>query len=82
MTIYLIAAALFVAVVCRARHMDDSTPLISRLQHWLPLALTVASLPQFETHRWAHELSALALLVFVLLERRRAPAGWRLFNHG
>lgn len=70
-TLHAIAVLLVaVAIFCRARHMDATTPTLTKVQHGVALVVAIASLPMFVPFTWGPELLGLALYLFVMLEAR------------
>jgi hypothetical protein len=69
-----------VAIFCRARHMDSSTPRRAKVQHGGALVVAVLSLPLFVPPEWGAALLGLALYLFLALDSRQAP-GHRGLRH-
>lgn len=70
---FLIVAGIFWAVICRARLMDDSTPLQLKAQYGVLLAGAVLSLPIFIPDRAGIAVFGVSVLAYLLLDARR----WR-----
>lgn len=70
---FLIVSGIFWAVICRARLMDDSTPLQIKAQYGALLAGAVLSLPIFIPDRAGMAVFGGSVLVYLMLDARR----WR-----
>lgn len=70
---WLVVAGIFWAVICRARLMDDSTPLRLKAQYGVLLAGAALSLPIFIPDRAGIVVLGLSILLYLMLDARR----WR-----
>lgn len=70
---FLVVAGIFWAVICRARLMDDSTPLQLKAQYGVLLGGAVLSLPIFIPDRAGMVVLGVSVLLYLMLDARR----WR-----
>lgn len=70
---YLVVVGIFWAVMCRARVMDDFTPLAIKVQYQALLAGAVLSLPIYTPSGWGEVLLGASVLLYLWIDARR----WR-----
>lgn len=70
---YLVVVGIFWAVMCRARVMDDFTPLAIKVQYRALLAGAVLSLPIYTPPGWGEVLLGTSVLLYLWIDARR----WR-----
>lgn len=68
LTHYLLVAAIFWSVFCRARHMSPSTPTRYKVQHGAVLLLATTSLPIFGLADFASLMLALAVCIYLWVD--------------